>query len=250
MADNSILVFRCLNPACAQMIKLNRPARSGVYPVTCPYCKVQKKMNIKGLDAFSGDTGEGGVNPQHNPGVPDNSAAPVKTLKDDFLVGELYKFMCPHCGKQELGINSPKPGKLEFSCQLCKGRIEAGVRAKTKFLQEEETCSLIKGKLVLLRKGWMNKDYPLGLGQNVVGRYDEEDMPDIAVKKDNTVSRRSVRITVEQTIKGYTFKLTVLKATNPVLHNNLPLSIGESISLNFGDTLILGKTKFRFEKNL
>lgn len=63
------------------------------------------------------------------------------------------------------------------------------------------------------------------------------------------MSRRSIEILVQQSDKGYTFKLTVLNATNPVLHNNKPLMKGESVSLNFGDTILLGKTKFRFEKD-
>ena len=82
-----------------------------------------------------------------------------------------------------------------------------------------------------------------------MGRYDENEMPDIAVKNDSTVSRRSVRIDVTHESNGFIFKLTVLNATNPVLHNSNPLAKGEAVSLNFGDTIVLGKTKFRFEKD-
>lgn len=63
------------------------------------------------------------------------------------------------------------------------------------------------------------------------------------------MSRRSIEIRTERTDKGYTFKLTVRKSTNPVLHNSNPLMAGESVSLNFGDTITLGKTKLRFEKD-
>ena len=46
------------------------------------------------------------------------------------------------------------------------------------------------------------------------------------------------------------FQLNVLRASNPVLINHMPVGPGESISLNFGDSIILGKTQFRFEKDV
>lgn len=64
------------------------------------------------------------------------------------------------------------------------------------------------------------------------------------------MSRQSVEIDVDHHDKGYSFKLTVKNSTNPVLHNNKPLATGDSISLNFGDSIILGKTKFRFDKDV
>ena len=62
------------------------------------------------------------------------------------------------------------------------------------------------------------------------------------------MSRRSVQVEVVCTERGYTFRLTVLNATNPVLHNDRQLKPGESVSLNFGDSITMGKTRFRFEK--
>ncbi len=246
MADNTILVFRCLDPECGKPIKLHRPAKSGIYPVTCPHCNVQKKVKLKGLDAF----GDADVTATSATSPNDNSSKEVITLSDDFLVGETYKFMCPHCGSQEMGLNSQKAGRKEFQCPACKGRIAANVREKTNVLSFDETNPLIKGKLVLLRRGWLNKNYPLGPGSHTVGRHDESEMSDISIKNDSSISRRSIKIDVNHTAKGFTFKMTVLKSTNPVYHNELPLSIGESVSLNFGDTIVLGKTKFRFDKDI
>lgn len=242
-ADNTILMFKCLNPECAKPIKLRRPAKSGIYPVSCPHCKVTKKLNLKGLDAFEE---QGGATA---PDVPDNSAKPAVALTDDFLVGESYRIKCPHCGEQEIGLCSQKAGHKDFACPRCKGKIAAEVREKTAVLDVEETRPLIKGKLVMLRK-WLNKSYPLGIGKHTVGRDDADEPSDIAIKNDSTVSRRSVCIEVAQTPKGYTFKLTVLKATNPVLHNETRLYDGESVSLNFGDVIVMGRTKFRFDKDI
>lgn len=251
MADNSILIFKCLNPECGKMVKLRRPQKSGIYPITCPHCKTQKKLNLKGLDAFLPDDNTPKSDEKQNVSQIDNSNKPIVNLKDDFICDEVYKFMCPHCGKQELGINSHKPGHKEFSCPLCKGKIAAEVRAKTRVIDiDGDSIQLTKGKLTLLRKGWLNKDYPLGLGSHTIGRFDSELMSDISIKNDSSMSRRSIKIDVVQSPKGFMFKLTVLKATNPVLHNNVALTTGETICLNFGDIIILGKTRFRFDKDI
>lgn len=251
MADNTILIFKCLNPECCKPVKLHRPRKSGIYPVTCPHCKTQKKLNLKGLDAFESQESEPKAPETHAESPLDNSNKPAIALKDDFICDEVYKFICPHCGKQELGINSHKPGHKEFACPLCKGKIAADVRAKTNVVSaDEDSIMLTKGKLILLRKGWINKDYPLGLGSHTIGRYDSDQMSDISIKNDSSMSRRSIKIDVVRSPKGFLFKLTVLKATNPVLHNNVPLSANETVSLNFGDSIVLGKTKFRFDKDI
>lgn len=246
MADNTILIFKCLNPDCGKMIKLKRPQKSGIYSVTCPHCKTQKKLNLKGLDAFPTESGDKATETNL-----DNSSKPAIPLKEDFICDELYKFMCPHCGKQELGLKTSKPGHKEFACPLCKGKITAEVRQKTHVVDVDgDSIQLTKGKLTLLRKGWLNKDYPLGLGTHIIGRYDPSEMSDISIKNDSSMSRRSIKIEVVQTPKGFAFKLTVLRAKNPVLHNNAPLECGETVSLNFGDSLVLGRTKFRFDKDI
>lgn len=251
MADNTILIFKCLNPECGKPVKLHRPRKSGIYPVTCPHCKTQKKLNLKGLDAFESQESDSKPAENHAESPLDNSSKAAIELKDDFICDEVYKFMCPHCGKQELGINSHKPGHKEFACPLCKGKITADVRAKTHVVSADtDSIILTKGKLTLLRKGWINKDYPLGLGSHTIGRYDSDLMSDISIKNDSSMSRRSIKIDVVQSPKGFLFKLTVLKATNPVLHNNVPLSTNETVSLNFGDSIVLGKTKFRFDKDI
>lgn len=238
MADNTILVFKCLNPECGKPVKLKRPQKSGIYPVTCPYCKDQKKMSIKGIDAFHDI-------PTPAP-ITDNSSKPAIDLKEDFITGELYRIICPHGCNQELGLKFPKAGHKEFSCPKCKGKLIADVRDKTEII-EDYIEDILNGKLVLIRKGWLNKNYPLREGSYTVGRYDEAAMSDISIKHDSSISRRSLKIDVAKTKKGMTFKMTVLKATNPVLLNGNKLSIGESVSLNFGDLILIGKSKLRFD---
>lgn len=252
MAENSILTFKCLNPDCQQQIRLNRPAKSGVYAVTCPHCHTKKRLRLKGLDAYETPIADTGNSSTQNPGPknPDNSSKPVEEMAEDFVVNESYTFKCPHCNKQQIGFKTDKPGHRTISCPYCKGKIGLDIRPKTTTITISEQLQLYRGKLILLRRGWLNKDYRLSEGKNIIGRYDESSICDIAIKSDSSMSRRSVEIDVIKTDKGYTFKVTVLKATNPVLHNGNPLMAGESVSLNFGDTILMGKTKFRFDKDI
>jgi DNA-directed RNA polymerase subunit M/transcription elongation factor TFIIS len=236
------MAFNCLNPSCGKMIKLQRPTKSGAYKVTCPHCGVTKLIKLKGLDTIS-------ENPQQSQAI-DNSNKPIIEIDEDFIVGNTYKIKCPHCNNMEFGFKTEKAGHRAIPCPSCKGKCGVDVRDKTQAVSISEQLQLMKGKLILLNKGWFNKDYHLLEGKNIVGRYDEIMNSDIAIKNDPTISRRSIEIEVKRHEKGYFFKLTVLKATNPVLHNNNPLLNGESVSLNFGDTIILGKTKFRFDKDI
>ena len=108
--------------------------------------------------------------------------------------------------------------------------------------------NLDNARLVQLRKLGANKYYPLRTGENTVGRSDAQLPSDISIPSDKTMSRRSAVIQIEKAEKGFMFKFTVLKATNVVLHNNRPLQENESIYLNYGDSIVLGKTHFIFEK--
>lgn len=123
-------------------------------------------------------------------------------------------------------------------------------------LQEEEkvTRSLAnesggRGKLVQLRGIFLkNITHNLKLGENTVGRYDEEIPSQIMVKGDNTISRRSVSIHVRLQGENFVYSLRVLKSTNPVVVQGREITNGEEVYLNFGDIIQLGRTKFRFEK--
>lgn len=264
MADPNIVYFQCLNPECAKPIRMRRPLKSGIYTLTCPYCGFSKKFNLKGMDAYEGtnqgqpqqqQTPQQGPQPQteqqppQQPKVPDFSKAEPISLEEDFFINEACKFTCRHCNKQEMGFNTPNPGKREFECPYCHGRTILLVRDKTKSILTPAGKPMANGRLVLLKKGWFNTKYTLSPGSYTIGRFDNVVNSDIAVKNDPTMSRRSVKIEVIPSEKGNTFKLTVLKSTNPVLHNDEELPQGDSVSLAFGDTIVLGKTRFRFEKD-
>lgn len=243
MAESVYMKFNCLNPECGKTIQIKRPMETGTYAVTCPHCKVKKNLKIMGQDQY-GKAEEPVLK------ATDNSSNEPIELEDDFFVEKDYSFKCPHCEKQEIGFNSSKPGMKDIACPHCKGRIKFEVRKKTEIIHVDEPSQNYRGKLTLLRRGWLNKEYRLTRGKYIIGREDYEYPSDISIRKDESVSRRSVMIEVQQTPKGFTFKLTVLKATNPVMHNNMPLMPGESISLNFGDSITMGRTRFRFDKDI
>lgn len=124
-------------------------------------------------------------------------------------------------------------------------------KIQTKILDSE--CNRSNGRLMQLRFGGIigglgSKSFLLHQGQNTVGRYDDELHSDIEIKGDPCMSRRSICIEVLQKEIGFLFKMKVLKATWPVMHNDKPLVEGEVVYLNYGDRIKLGKTLFIFNK--
>lgn len=91
-----------------------------------------------------------------------------------------------------------------------------------------------------------NKLHPLRLGTQYIGRADANNPSDISLN-DDTVSRQSVELTVEQHHghQGitYSYSINVRRQKNPVLHNGTPLQKGEVIVLHIGDVITVGKTK-------
>lgn len=225
------LLFNCSSPDCGRKIKIAKPSKAGVFAVECPHCGQERKIRWDG------------------PSRPaDNSKAPAIELNEEFIVDCAYKVRCPHCGKEEFGFKTDKPGHRVVPCPACKGGIGFEVRGKTAQVADSLSLQRHRGKLTVQRFGIKKKEFRLSDGVNTIGRYDENEPSDISIHNDSTMSRRSVQIEVMMTEKGYRFKMTVLKTTNPVLLNGKPLGKEESVSLNFGDIITMGKTKFRFDK--
>ena len=221
--------------------------KAGQGKIKCPYCKGKTVLKIKENPSASES---GKDNDSINNVDNDNAAKQPIDLGDDFYIRQSYPVKCPHCKEESIVISQENPGQGIASCPKCKGRVQFTARKPTETIIKSELIQRFKGKLILLRRGWLNKDYHLKDGNNIIGRYDESKVSDIAIKGDSSMSRQSVEIFVEHHDKGYSFKLTVKNSTNPVLHNNKPLAVGDSISLNFGDSIILGKTKLRFDKDV
>lgn len=194
-------------------------------------------------------------------------------LKTLVGVAQPAAFLCKNCGKPVV-FKLPQPGLMGVKCRQCgtltyvkaKAPVQqaapsdkkpAPAKPAEQSKQQEETPQ--KTKVVDKNKGnrspgiltWGNifrrKKFPLNEGTYVIGRKDSVNHSDVELN-DAEVSRRSVVIEVTRKEDGYYFKLTVKKALNPVLHNNRPLAVSESIYLNYGDSIQLGRTVINFSK--
>lgn len=64
-----------------------------------------------------------------------------------------------------------------------------------------------------------------------------------------TMSRKSAAIIIEEEDGIYDYKLRVLNATNKVTVNNQRIKEGSETYLDFGDIIILGNSKFKFDNH-
>lgn len=243
-----IVKLQCRNPQCGRVVQVKRPDKPGNYKLTCPGCGMKIPLVIPATTVTAPQPPQP---PQ--PPAPNNALQPPKEARGDFQHGEPARIPCAfNCGY----IHEEIPAQLGqniFLCPRCKGRTIYQARGKTVIIKSTGNYQAFRGKLTLLRRGWFNKEFRLNPGSNIVGRYDSspDGNSDIAISDDPSMSRRSIDIRVEHSdINGYMFQLRVLRATNPVLVNHEPLRTGESFSLNFGDSIILGKTQFRFDKDV
>ncbi len=97
--------------------------------------------------------------------------------------------------------------------------------------------------------GLKNQKYQLYEGSTTVGRYDEDTPSDISIKGDETMSRRSIAIIIEEEDGIFDFKLKVLNATNKVKVNDQRIKEGAEVYLDFGDIIMLGNSKFKFDNH-
>lgn len=240
MAEGSVLLLKCPNTDCGKQFKMRRPERGGVFKIGCPHCKQAFKVNIPA--------------PKAQDTAVDNSAKESIKVDGEFIVGTKYEVVCPHCKNMKLGYTPPKEGVTGFRCPKCKGVIAVEAKELTKTVERTKTVgggegiNMCRGRLKVQKL--LGKKYPLGNGLTTIGRYDDDRPSDISLKGDSFISRRSIEIDTRMSESGYTFKLTVMNATNAVLLNGAAMKPGDSVFLNFGDIITLGKTRIRFEKDL
>lgn len=192
---------------------------------------------------------------------------------------------CKHCGVRFSIAVPEKNGIFKYICPSCKNMVDVRFAVKSKVqdgavAQKGGQASMLtpEGKMASVAQperkptkklpgdglngggcleivrfggilgGIANTRFPLRIGFNTVGRADNDTPSDINIKNDPTISRRSVTIEVVPKENGSLFKMKVLRAANPVLHNDKPLMEGEVIYLNYGDSIKLGRTTLRFNK--
>lgn len=192
----------------------------------------------------------------------------VYIMQDKAVVGRIYQMVCPKCHKI-LTVKAKEAKPFVQTCSFCNTKtvITGCAAPKQNLSQPSETriaqteteeahapTEKVKmhGKAVqttarLVWGGFMRrKSYILREGANYIGRHDNEIPSDVNIE-DDYVSRRSILIEVAQAPKGFTYKLTVKKCTNPVLINGKEQAVGNSIYLNYGDTILLGNTTLTFK---
>lgn len=179
----------------------------------------------------------------------------IYVVKNKALIGNTYTIICPKCHHPLMAkATSAKPHKKV--CNICNTVIY--YRGKEMPLEENKQQGEVK-KLPTTKYGkpdarlvwgsiFNKKIYDIiRSGEHYIGRCDSEVKSDVSIN-DEYVSRRSIVINATPKGNGCDYLLTVKNATNPILVNGVEKRIGESIYLNFGDTILVGNTTLTFKK--
>ena len=213
MANTVLLQYTCTNAECKHTFKMRHPGKGGYFTVKVPELPADGTATQPNADGAAATGAAAGIN----------------------------------VGVRKVPADQAIPG-TGVAGQSAAGQAQQQAHTATRQIDITDDVQPFRGMLRQLRPLWKSIDHQLHEGSNIIGRKDPAQPCDIMIDKDPSMSRRSVAITVSYTQKGYTFRLKVLNATNPVMHRGLPLTVGEEVYLNFGDELVLGKTKFRFLK--
>ena len=189
-------------------MQVKRPAKSGVYNRVCPACQFKHQIKVTGTDDLNAAAAQASNATAQAPQAPAQHGPDMPPPPPQ-----------APAQKPEVAHTDPIHLKKKGPAKLT-----------------------IIGKL-------FNNSFPLELGEIIIGRDDPDAQSDIPLKGDPCVSRRSLRITVKRDeINGYSFRLKVLKSTNPVLLNGSVIDIRyDEPFLNYGDTITVGKTTLRID---
>lgn len=175
----------------------------------------------------------------------------------------MYAVLCPHCQKKMKVQYTPKPITMasapKASTTSTSTDTEKVRHAPTRRFNSPD--ELLKnacissqvpsnsiGRLSLVRLGHNKEYYQLRQGGNTIGRKDVTQHSDIEIDGDETMSRRSVLLTVSKENGGYIYTLKVLKSVNPVLVNGQSVCVNQIAHLKIGASIYLGQTLLRLEK--
>lgn len=216
LLENGNYRFRCENSTCHQSVLV--PAnmvKVGHNKATCPKCKTIHEFDIEPTEA---------------------DLLKCQTTDCDFILSKpdrgdgIYSCVCEKCGQ-------------EYSLIVQNGKVVKVTMKTPKPIVTKKQSSM---KLVLGRF-LGKKEYILSKGIHYIGREDDVNNSDFAIK-DKYASSRSVRIDVNENGGNIVYRLTVERAMNPVYHNSRELTVGDVVYLTYGDTLKLGKTLIKVQK--
>ncbi len=204
----------------------------GFHKHICPACKtiVGFKSIATKIDAPKKSMGEVTLNAQKNEASASQKADTLKSNKEETLTKDI----------QEDNSNQVTPISEQQSEN--KETKESQIPHTHKF-----EVGLASGEL-----SWgsffSSKHFQLGENTITIGRKDKDEPSDVSLD-DSYVSRRSAKIEPIIDKKGFLYKFTVLRASNPIFINNHEVKLGSSFFLNFGDTIKMGKTILTFKKS-
>lgn len=254
MADQSVLQFKCNNPECQKLYPVKWVPQGGVFDVVCPVCKKKQKIRIPPKPAAPAGDVAGAAQPKPDPQptpepepkTPNYASAQPQSIGLVLKVNDTADISCPHCGGTTHfeGSDHASASKT-IKCTICQGPMIIKIVNPTKHLSPTGIMSK-RGKLQISKLGFLRKNFDLKVGSNIIGRRDADCHSDIEFD-DPTMSRRSANLVVSINEKGgFFFELKVLNATNPVLVNGQEYHVDDSIYLNYGDTIVMGRTTIRF----
>ena len=216
LLDNGNYQFKCENIKCrqsvlvpAQMIKV------GHNKATCPKCQTVHEFEIEPTEV---------------------DLLKCQTIDCDFTLTKpdrgdgIYSCACEKCGQ-------------EYSLLIQNGKVVKVTMKTPKPIgpKKQWPMKLVLGRFI------GKKEYVLSKGIHYVGRFDDSNNSDFAIR-DKYASSRSIRIDVNENGGSIIYKLTVERAMNPVYHNCRELAVGDVVYLSYGDTLKLGKTLIKVQK--
>lgn len=264
---NEKINIKC--PKCAQPLAFQKPAKPGMYQLTCSKCAQKFNVQLRGVPIKTEQEQQTAERKKVKIlGEPKLAANGKYRIDEPALIGHPYGCVCPEC-KKAIVFMTRQTGAQAVKCNHCgtmvifkavDGEAQASVataqgnaKKKEEEKPEEHITQPVRQKnnksMGMLTWGnlFNRKKHVLYEGKTVIGRQDADRPSDIELN-DKKVSRRSVAIDVIRNEKGFFFKLSVLKATNPVYVNNTELGEGESVYLKYGDCIQLGKTMVIFQK--
>ncbi len=180
----------------------------------------------------------------------------VYAVKTPAIIGKQYFVLCPVCGKPIL-VKAVEPKVFRVMHKTCNAPIILkGVGENENFSKDggednDEPTEKVPemGKKTNAKLSWWSlagrKQFVLSIGKNYVGRKDVKNPSDLSLK-DEYASAKSICIDVNKSVRGYSFHLTVERATNPVFINGKEHPVGSSFDLNYGDIIKLGNTTLTF----
>lgn len=251
---------------CKQQVRMHKPTRPGYYKVPCPHC--QKSFAVKLANRAAEQAGAQGravvscpkcLHPiafrPKQPGIyrltcpNDEHVFAVRVLSptEGNSISKEKEAPADKKQSQQSEHQAPPPEPITSNNNEIKMPNHT---ESTIFMPNEKLACTSEAAIVLHRRLLQKLVFPLKEGNNIIGRPDDSNVPDIAIPNDITISRRSINIekTPSQRGAGNFYRLTVLKSTNPVYVNGKPIATGESTFLNFGDKITLGKTILCFEE--